>query len=377
MASPDITPYVDLTLYDADAQSLTDAALAWIAAKFPDFSPRESDTAVVVIEALALEVEAAVFAINRVPGAVLQALLRLYGVEPDPGTPATATVTVTAADTTGHTVPTGTRFLLDPNDGTDPVILATVADLTIAPGTSSGAVAVVADGDPRVDLNGTPAGTPVEVLDAVAFIDTATLASALAGGSDPEEDTDYLTRAAARLQRLVTTLVRPDHFTAAAAEQTYVARAFTVDTYDPTQNPPTGRSGHVTVVVAGPDGAPLAATDKTALELTLEEQALAVLDVHIADATTTTVNITATVRRDLGADPADVDAAVRDALTGYLNPATWPFASTVYRNDLIGLLSKVDGVARVVSVDAPAADVALPGVGPLAKLGAVNLTVIA
>ena len=373
-ASPDVTPYVDLTLYDVDAQGLIDRAVEWITVKFPDFTPAEADTAMVVIEAMAVEVEAAVFALNRIPGAVTEAQLRLTGIDRDPGANPTATVTLSAADTAGHTIPAGTRLLFDPMDGTDALVLATDRDLAIPAGSTSGTVEVTADGAPRTDVNGTPAGTRLQVLDAVTYLDDAVLATDVTGGTDPEDGPAFLNRAAVRLQRLVATLVRPENFTASAIEETYVGRATTLDNYDPAQSPPTDRPGHVTVVVSDDAGAPLPAASKATLEAKLEGQALASLDVHLIDPTLTPVNLAATLKADADADPADVQAAATLALSKFLDPSSWPFSATVYRNDVVSVLSGVDGVARVIDVT-PNTDTALPGAGPLTTPGTITITV--
>ena len=375
-ASPDVTPYVDLSLYDADTQDLIDRALEAVTVKFPEWVPAESDTAVVVIEAMAVIATEIVHALNRIPGALTEARLNLTGIDRDPGTTPAGTVTLTATDTAGHLIPAGTRLLLEPEDGADALVLATDRDLAIPAGSSAATVEVTGEGDPRTDVNGTPAGTRLQVLDAVAFLEDAVLATDLTGGTDPEDSTAFLQRAAVRFQRLVSTLVRPEHFTASALEETYVGRATTLDTYDPTQAPPTGRAGHVTVVAADAAGVALPTASKTALEAKLEAQALASLDVHVADPTRTPVAIAATLKADADADPADVQGAAVAALTNYLDPATWPFAPTVYRNDFVALLAAVDGVARVVDVT-PTGDIPLPGAGPLATPGALTITVTA
>ncbi len=374
MAAPDVTPYVDLTLTDVDAQTIADRALADAVSKFPEWQPREGNTEVALIEALALEVEEVTFAVNRLPGAVLEVLLRLYGLTRDAGAPATATVTFTLSDQLAHTIPAGTRLLLDLGPDSDGVELATDADLVIPAGVTTGAqrtTAVTATVN-TVDGDGTVAGTALEVLDAVPYVDSAVLGSVLTGAREPEDGAAFLERGASRLQRLVTTLVLPEQFTAAALEEAYVGRAFTVDRYDPGQVPPTGRNGHVTVVASTTTGQPIAAGDKVTLETKLEAAALAALDVHIADPTITTVDVDVTVTRDGTRTAAQVQADTLAALDALLTPASWPFGSTVYRNELIALVDRVAGVDRVVTLtlNGGTADVTLTGVGPLADLAA-------
>lgn len=373
MPSPDTADYVDLTIYDADPQTIYDAGIAAALAKLTDWQPREDNTEVVLLEALAVEISELVYAVNRVPGAVVETLLRLYGLTRDLGRQPSASITVTLADNLGHTIPAGTRFMLAVDDLADPLELSLDADLVIAPGATAGTGTATGLGLPTSAANLTPIGTPLTVLDPVPYVNTATLATAIGGGTDPEDGDAFLDRGIVRLSRLVTTLVHADHFTAAALEQPYVSRATTSDL---TANDGTigNDPGHVTVAVLGPGGAMLSATDKSDLTSLLSAAALANLVVHVVDATITSVAVTATVVVKDTADVTDTLDACELALAEYLNPDTWEWAGTVYRNELISLLDQVEGVERVATLTAPAADVALSGIGPLTTAGVLTVT---
>ncbi len=487
MASPDVTGYVDLTLFDTDAQTIFEEALAAVAVKFPEWVPREGNTEVALLEALALEASELAYSANRLPGAVTEILLRLFGLTRDGGQSATATVTFTVSDNLGHTIPAGTRLILDRGDGLLPVEFATTTDLTIAPGSTFGTVAVVAIGVPTVDANGTAAGVALSTIDPVPYVNAAVLATPVSSGAPPEDGQAFLNRGIIRLSRLVTTIVRPEQFTAAAVEQVYVARATTVDLFTPnaiatpaaatavpsavggalaggvytyrvsainaqgetlastsvsatvpatttgsvaltwtapavpggvgaitgyriygrtgtlvrrgtttgalnftdtgaagtgealpaanTTGPASGTvPGHVTVYAAGPGGVPLSAADKADLLNKLTAAALASLTIYVADPTLNPVAVTATVTILPGYDIPTVLAAVDAALRAYLNPDTWPWAATVYRFELIALISAVEGVDRVATMPTPAADVVLTGRGPLVSAGAFAVT---
>lgn len=371
-----VSPYADLTLYDAAPSDLFDTAMTEASLRFPGWEPRAGDTEVVLLEVMALQVAELVFAINRVPGAVIETLLSLYGVVRDPGSAPTADVQLFASNTLGLTIPAGVRVRL-PADGTDePMALVTTSEGLIPPGQSS--VVVPALGV-RVgsDGAGTEAGTELTVTDAVAGLERAQLASALAGGRDTEDTARFFDRGVARLSRLVTTLVLPRHFTAAALEEPYVMQAATIDNYDPRE--PTGpgtNPGHVTVAAAGVNGTPLIAADKAALLAKLVSQALGSLRIHLADPTVTPVNLTVSVVRTAEATDAQAEASVRSVLGAYLTPDAWAFQPVVYRNDLIALLTEAPYVQRVVNLT-PAGDVTLPGTAPMPRLGTVTVTVSA
>jgi hypothetical protein len=372
--SPDATPYVDLSLFDKDPQDIFTDGLVNLQSYLPEWEPREGHTEVLLMESLALEVAQLVFAINRVPGAILEVLLRLYGVDRDPGAFPAGTATFTFVDDTGHNLPLGTRVAVSVPGLDDSMVFATITNVDVPEGQSDVTVPIVGTVSTAA-ANGLPATTPVELLDAVVSVEFVELAGPIGGGSGPEEDDEWFARGVNRFARLTETLVLPPHFVSAALERPEVERAFTVDNFDPDSgNPPGDDAGHVTVAVYG-DGAPLTLAQKDAIEADFDTRVLANLAVHVVDPTLTPVAVTVEVVAAAGAEAATVEANVEAALTEYLSPSTWGWADTVYRNELISLIDRVDGVERVVAITTPAADMPLTGVAPLATVGALTVTV--
>lgn len=374
MPSPDLRQYVDLTLYDRDAQGIFDRALELAKVSLPDWTPREGNTEVVLLESLALEVSELTFATNRVPGAVAEALLKLYGLTQDPGAAATASARFTLADNAGHTIPAGTTVRLRLTDELA-VDFTLDANLAVAAGATEGVGAITAT-DVGIAANGTAVGTTLELIDAVTYVERVVLETSPTGGQEPETSSAFLDRGAQVLRRLVNTLVLPEHFTAAALSDARVYRATSVDNYDPGQaGAPGDHAGHVTVAVAAEGGVLLTSTVKGELDVTLSDQAQANLAVHVIDPTITAVAVTATVRRLSTYTDAQVSANVNAALEAYLDPDTWAWSATVRRNELIAIIDRAEGVDYVATLTDPAADVSLSGVAPLATLGTVTLTV--
>lgn len=372
MPSPDATPYVDLTLYDKDPQDIFTDALVNLQSYLPEWEPREGHTEVLLMESLALEVAQIVFAVNRLPGAVLEVMLRLYGVTRDLGTYPTSAVTFTMVDDTSHSLPAGVRVAVPMGDD-EALVFATTVAADVAPGVLSVTVPVMGT-VATAAVNGYPASTVVELLDAVSSVESVELASPIGGGSAEESDADWFARGVNRFARLSETLVLPSHFVSAALEHPSVERAFVVDNYDPDAGGvPGDHPGHVSVAVYG-DGAAVSAGVKGELLADFSGKVLANLEVHIIDPTLTAVDVTATVVLVPGADEAATLAAVEAALAAYLSPSTWGWASTVWRNELISLVDQVPGVSRVVSVTVPAADQAIAGVAPLASPGTISIT---
>lgn len=380
MPSPDASPYVDLRLFDKDSQDIFESALINLQSYLPAWTPREGQTEVLLLESLALEVSEGVFAINRLPGAVMEVLMRLYGVTRDLGTPPTATLTFTVSDSNEHLLPAGTRAALALPNGEDPIVFTTTAPLLIAAGSTTGTVAAV--GDRNTDAgNGTAAGTLLDLLDAVVYVERVQLGSTVGGGASEEDDAAWFDRGVGRFSRLVETLVLPRHFKAAALERPEVERAYAIDNYDPAVGPAPAagasgvNAGHVTVAVYG-NGAALTTAQRDAIAVDFDAQAQANLAVHIVDPTITDVTVTSTVLAVAGYTVAQVQANVAAALAAYMSPMTWEWSGTVYRNELIALIDGVEGVQRVISIAAPAADLTIGGVAPLARFNPASVTTV-
>lgn len=377
MTSPDITPYVDLTLFDRSIQGIFQAALETAATKLPGWVPREGLTEVVLLEAQAVEISELVFAVNRVPGAVIEVLLRMFGLSPDVGAPAVATVRFTAADSLGHEVLAGTRLRVSLGSGVEPVEFTTDVGFVIPSGSNNAVVAVTAtEGGQRA--HGGQVGGGLELLDSLAFINTVVFVTAPAGGREAEDSVAFLDRGVLRLRRLVTTLVLPHHFTTAALEHPEITRATTLDNYnsDAGSGAVGSHPGHVTVAIAGAGGAVVPTALKTTLLAEFEAGSASMLAVHITNPTITAVPVTVTVAKLAGFTNAQVIANVTAVLDAYLNPDAWAWSATVRRNELIARIDNAVGVDYVETLTAPAANVALAGVAPLADLGAVSVTIL-
>lgn len=372
MPSPDASQYIDLTVYDLDQQDVFEKAETELLTNLPDWTPREGNIEVLLLEAMAGQMAEGIFAINRLPSGIMEALLQLYGIDRDTGSPPIANLTFTMVNTSGSTIPAGTEVELTLSGGLEPVIFTTNIDLVIAPGNSSGTVAATGDRF-TADANNTPAATAVTLQDSLIYVDTVTL-TITTGGSDPEDDTDYFTRGTTRFSRLTETLVLPRHFQSYALEQTYVERATVLDNWDGSGGAPGDDPGHVTVAVYG-NGSLVSGGNKTALQTAMDALSLANLTIHVIDPTITTINVTTTVKALPGFVSATVQANVVAALQAYLNPMTWEWSTTVWKNELITVVSTAEGVDYCVSMGTPASDTALSGYATLVTYGTLNVTV--
>lgn len=374
---PDLSAYVDLRVFDVTDQVMINTALAAAKLNLPGWIPREGNTEVVILESLALEMAEAIVAINRVPGAVVAALLLMAGVDRDFGAAPIATATFTLADTIGHTIPGGTRLYLTLDDGSNVVFLVEPPGLTVAPGNSSGTVSII--GDTFTDAaNGITTGTALVLADPVPFVEHVQLATDVADGRSMETDNEWRDRGVARLSRLSDALVIPRHFEAAALERAEVTRAVAVDLWDGSGGAPGDDPGHITVAVLGENGAALSTGAKNEILADLEARSVAILIVHVIDVTIVTVPLTVEIHLLDGYDETATQDAVEDAVESYVDPMTWQWGGVIRRNEIISLVDRVDGVDYVgaVTINGVATDYTVSGAATLPKAGTITVTVI-
>lgn len=385
MASVDVSPYVDLTLLDLTPGELLDVAVARLAELLPDLVLREGMTEAVMLEVRALIDSEQVYAINRLPGAIFEVLLRQFDVERDEGAPPTVDVTFHAGDALGHNVAAGTRVALALGDDTY-AVFATDAPLVLAPGVSVGTVAATGTANGTA-ANGIAAGTRLIVIDAVPYVSWAATGSVVTDGRDVETDAAYLTRGKTTLARLNSTLVLAEQFRLYTLGNPAIFRALGIDQYDPALPGAPASSvahdGNVTVAVVGVAGSPIDPAVRTALEVEMQPKAVGGLGVHVVDADVTAFDVDVTVRRLAAAAAIDVQAAVQAAIGAYLDPDTWPWRASLPYPDLSAAIDLAAGVDYVVDLatDPPGdpngeGEVLMAGVAPLADAGVVTVTVL-
>jgi uncharacterized phage protein gp47/JayE len=345
--------YLELVIEDADPQRIIDDAVEYAQTAFPEWVPRNGSTEVVVMEALALGVADLIYAGNRLPGTVVEAVLALYNIPRSEGVPATGEVLVTFDTTRTVTIVTGSRFEVPGEE----LILAVTADtsgtdvanLTVPVATETGTGAV----------NGLAVGTALDIVDTVPYAVAAEIATALSGGSDAESDTAYIDRAGARLARVTSSLVIPVHFAAYCLEDIRVSRAQAVDLYDCTDvNAPGDDIGHISIYVHGRGGA-LAQGVLDELQAAMQAASSAILDVHVAAATIHSQNVDLAVVALAGYSTLTVQSNVEAKLLQWMNPETWTWGGDIIVNDLIAQVGTVEGVDYVDTVTTPSGTVTI------------------
>ena len=348
--SSDVPEYAGFDLVpSATEEEILDAAIQRVENALPEWTPRPGNTEVVLLEAMSMLLGLELVAINDVPDVVFERLLALHKITRSPGQYATATATFTVGSTEPvYTIPTGvTLRLLNPDTGEDMEFETTEArEIVVAEGRS--ATVSIRATEYGAQVNGVAAGAPLEVVDALPFVDSVRLGSIVLGGEDEEEDESLFNRGAARMARMTSTIVLADQFSLAAIEDERVARAFARSLADP-DRPGVEAPGHVTVTVLGYAGE-LDAGDRESIRQDLAAQAVAGLKIHVVPPDVTDLSVEVDVIVNSGAVKEDVLAAVEHRVTRYLTPLEWDWSEKVYRNVLVAHAAAVPGVARVVAV---------------------------
>lgn len=375
---------------DPDA-ILTDDAIPYIQAYFPDWTPAEGNLDYRLLAWIAQEAS-----IERTMAAeTADAIFRYFGtlasLPPEDPTPATVTSTWTMIDDAGYTIEAGTQVQIDGLDG-EPLAFQVVSDVTVLGGDTATAAG-------EVDLEAVDTGTAgndlagdVTLIDQLDYVSTIALVGSTSGGSDGETDTEYMIRLAELLQLQAPRPILPDDFAVMARTLvTGVHRATAIDLYNAdTDTPDVERC--VTVVVVDEDGNACSTEVKTAVDDLLQANREVNFLVFVADPTYTTVDCWFTFETKSDYDSATVEAAAIEAVTDYLSPANWGLPDTTGSDttswdnkttirifELVSLIDQVDGVDYVTGVwldvsggPGDTLDLELTGIAPLPEAGTIT-----
>jgi uncharacterized phage protein gp47/JayE len=357
---------INLVVDDRDPQATFDAALAKYLELAPSARPRNGSVEAILLEAIATANADTIYALNRVIGLVVEGILGLYGVPRFPGASATGTVTLTLDGTRTLTVTAGQR-LSDPVTG---LVLVVTANTTVTSGTT---VAVpVRTQEAGGAGNAITVGTAIDLLDSIPYVVSATVTTALTGGSDPESDDTYIDRASTVLARVTSSLVLPVHFIAYCLEDPRVNRATAIDLYQP-GGTIGADTGHLTVYTYG-YSAQLSAGIREELRASMHAISAAMITVHVEPATLVTKAVTYEVTALPGYTSVALQAAISAALTSWMTPNTWTWGADIRQTDIIALIADIPGVDFVNAVTVPAGTTALAA-NQLAAIGAITGTV--
>lgn len=379
-------PYIGLPI-KTDSKRLSADILDRLMTNIPGWIPREGNIEVWVVEAIAFAMAEVLGVASRIDRSIFRYFGQsLIGLAPIDGAPATMPTTWTMTDALGHTIPAGTTAALRTTAGVL-VPFVTLVDVIVPAGqvaTPAGSVTMYST-DVGADKNGYPASA-LELVDALAFVDTVVSTAATAGGTDAETDDDYLNRLVAELQLLTPRPILAADFAVYARKVTGVARAAALDNYNPADDT-FGNEKMVTVSMVDTAGADVSA----AVKADAAAQFAAVREinfvVNIIDPTRTVINVNYAAVALPGYSIEDLRTAINTAVTAYVDPAKWgstpsdPAAwtqhGTVRYLSIAGIIEAVPGVdyLTALTVNGGGVDIALGGRISLPTVGVIDGTV--
>ncbi len=230
MASPDMSRYIDLTVNDLQPIEIYDASVEYAKTALPEWEPVPGSVEDALLQAASSMTGQLIGAINRLPSGVLEGLLRLYGIDRNAGTAATAIVEFTTLDNaTGYTIPIGTRVGYVDTVGDEPVLFVfeTTETAVLAIGQTTANIPVVG-----VSFQQYPAlqtDDPLQLLSAISFIEEVKIYQNYEPGSNPESDTAFLDRAVTILGSFSESLTLPaqvDRYALANYPSVYRAKTY-------------------------------------------------------------------------------------------------------------------------------------------------------
>lgn len=384
--------YVSIpTITDPDA--LAQDAFDYLETKSPEWRPHDGQLDVWILAAVARMIATLLDTMTDVEARIFRYLgASIFQIAPLEATNATGSATFTVADSTGHTIPAGTAVAV-PTSGGELVAFETKEELIIPATKTTGSVAIVAiePGSEGTEL-GTP-GVELTMLDQLASVVKITLNAATGGGQDAEEDETYLSRLVSELRLMAPRPILPNDFAELARFIPGVHRALALNGYDPAD----GLFTHertVALVTIDINGAECNAAIKKQVEEFLLSKREVNFIIKMISATYTEIGVEFEINKWPEWNAEDVHNRVIEALNNYLSPAVWglpPFGDQalwytrekVLLKDIIAVIGSVSGVEDVLKVKlkkvaeaAAEADITLPGVAPLPKLGTMTGTVV-
>jgi len=254
--------------------------------------------------------------------------------------------------------------------------------------TAPGQVVLVAQ-QVGADANGLPAG-PITLVDNLAFVSSIVSTAVSTGGVAAETQAAYLSRLSGDLALLAPRPIIPSDFSALARNQPGVARATTLDGY----NPAGGTSNNprmVTVACVDAAGNALPAGAQGAVSAALQAQREVNFVVNVVGPSYTSVDVSAQIVATRGANINTVQAAAQAALSAFLGPASWGGPPPLWMNlttvrylSVAGLLADLPGVGYIAGIQLAITgnamlpqDVQLVGAIPLPRPGNISVNVTA
>jgi hypothetical protein len=355
--SPDFSEYVDLTIYDTNAETLLNKILTYSRSVIPEWTPSAGEVEMMLAEVFAVGSADLAAYINRVPEGVLEGLISLFGVTRSDGTKATGAVEFTFLD--AATIPAGTSVAY--TGGSVPYVFVTDSVVSVsAAGTASSNVTASLVG---TGPNTVPLGAAVQLVANIPNVLSAAVTTAPTGGTDFETDQNFFARISNTLSSYSSALVTPNQIRAAILDN-FPATVYRCVVYDKERYLDRARSsdvehaGYVLIALGKQNSdnstgnftdVSLSASEISDVRAFVEARVPAGLQLDFMSTELVSVSVTCTVKALENNDLGVVQTAVESALNAYLDPNVWSLRSDRVRvNEIIAVIDNTPGVDYVL-----------------------------
>jgi uncharacterized phage protein gp47/JayE len=305
--------------FATDADQIADDAVDYLRSAMPGWEPADGNLEVWILQAVARQVAELTTVAADVPSAIFRQFgTQLVGLAPQAGARATLTSFWTARDNLGYTIPAGTQ-VAHRVTGDDLIVFEVADDTVITPGATTLSGVLLQATDIGTAWNGAPTG-PLELVDALSWVESVEASTVSAGGLDAETDDAYLARLADDLRLLTPRPILPDDFATLARNVTGVYRALAINGYNPADSS-SGNERFVTVVPIDATGAAVSSGVRANVVTYLDGLREVSFVVAATTPTYTTINVTYTIVVLPGYTPSEVKARCDAALAAFLSPA--------------------------------------------------------
>jgi len=363
MASPDVSKYVDLTVFDDDPVNVLNSMLTSARGTLPNWIPQVGQIELALAESFATRSSELAGGINRLPSATTEVLLQLFGLTRSNGDKASATLTITFtdSDTVARSLPADTQFLYT-NTANNTSYIFSLDSAFSLDGALSGTATVSAQAVGSA-YNISADGASLSLLTSSSFFASATFSVSPSGGSNAESDSEYFDRGINLLASYTSasTSASQIKYYVSANKASYVNRVevYNRRRYRDRNTLATSYATHdgsVLVAVAQTVSTPASATLElpvpnsklSDLYTSLSERVPTGLSVDVMSAELASINVTAAVVMKSGETASTVKANIETALKAYLNPNAWDWSQQhVRRNEIISIIDAVSGVDYV------------------------------
>jgi hypothetical protein len=224
--------YINPSPPPTDPDDIAQAAFDRIRLSFPNFDPRESQMATIVIVALAFRAAEIADLVPLIPKSIFRWFgATVIGLPPEDGNPAHTSVTIYVRDDAGYVIDAGDTISIEDEQG-DTHLFALDTDAIIPAGATSLSNITITALEDGEEANGITGGE-ASLVEGLDYVISVTQQGTSSGGADAEDDDAYVNRLSRRLGLVPRPVLAEDFAALAMVEFPEIWRMTSLNHYAP------------------------------------------------------------------------------------------------------------------------------------------------